>query len=147
MLNGSYDLLLVNGHGLLHPLKCGLVCYVGVTLGKPTIGVAESPVLDRAARRLCRGWQRNPWLRCRQKDLRQRRPHDKPGNCDSNCKRLEPSHYDLRTSTPKCKKEVKGSAPDFHWLLFDLLQLGFFDRYHVLYLAPLLLLIIHVVAH
>lgn len=42
MLKSSYDLLLVDGHGLLHPRKCGLACYVGVTLDKPAIGVAKS---------------------------------------------------------------------------------------------------------
>ena len=42
MLKNTYDLLLIDGHGLLHPRKCGLACYIGVTLDKPTIGVAKS---------------------------------------------------------------------------------------------------------
>ena len=41
-LKSGFDLLLVDGHGLLHPRKCGLACYIGVTLDKSTIGVAKS---------------------------------------------------------------------------------------------------------
>lgn len=42
LLKNSYDLLLVDGHGQLHPRKCGLACYIGVTIDKPTIGIAKS---------------------------------------------------------------------------------------------------------
>jgi deoxyribonuclease V len=42
LLKNTYDLLLIDGHGVLHPRKCGLACYIGVTLDKPTIGVAKS---------------------------------------------------------------------------------------------------------
>jgi deoxyinosine 3'endonuclease (endonuclease V) len=41
-LKNTYDLLLIDGHGVLHPRRCGLACYVGVTVNKPTIGVAKS---------------------------------------------------------------------------------------------------------
>lgn len=40
----EYDVLLVNGHGLAHPRKCGLATYLGVILKKPTVGVANSPI-------------------------------------------------------------------------------------------------------
>lgn len=41
-LQNKFDLLLVDGHGQLHPRRCGLACYIGLTLDKPTIGVAKA---------------------------------------------------------------------------------------------------------
>ena len=42
MLKREFQILLVDGHGLLHPRRCGLACYVGIMMDKPTIGVAKS---------------------------------------------------------------------------------------------------------
>jgi deoxyribonuclease V len=39
--NLDYDLLLVNGHGQLHPRRCGLASYIGVVADKPAMGVAK----------------------------------------------------------------------------------------------------------
>ena len=36
------DVLMINAHGVAHPLFCGCASYVGVLLDKPTIGVAGS---------------------------------------------------------------------------------------------------------
>ena len=36
------DILMVNAHGVAHPFFCGCACYVGVSVNKPTIGVAGS---------------------------------------------------------------------------------------------------------
>jgi deoxyribonuclease V len=36
------DILMVDGHGIAHPLRAGLASYVGVELAKPCIGVAKS---------------------------------------------------------------------------------------------------------
>jgi deoxyribonuclease V len=38
----DFDILLIDGHGILHPRKCGLASYVGYTIDKPTIGVAKN---------------------------------------------------------------------------------------------------------
>lgn len=41
-LKEEFDVLLVDGHGQLHPRLCGLACYVGLMINKPVIGVAKS---------------------------------------------------------------------------------------------------------
>jgi deoxyribonuclease V len=40
-LENEPELLMIAGHGVAHPLKCGLASYVGVELGKATIGIAK----------------------------------------------------------------------------------------------------------
>lgn len=35
------DLLFVNGHGISHPIRCGLATYTGVKLDTPTIGITR----------------------------------------------------------------------------------------------------------
>ncbi len=45
------DVLLIDGHGRLHPALFGVACYVGVRLDLPTIGVAKHPLVGRVSRR------------------------------------------------------------------------------------------------
>jgi deoxyribonuclease V len=40
-LKNRFDLLLIDGHGILHPRRCGLASYIGIIIDKPTIGVAK----------------------------------------------------------------------------------------------------------
>lgn len=41
-LGHVYDVLMVDGHGVLHPRRFGLACYIGIKVDKPTVGVAKS---------------------------------------------------------------------------------------------------------
>ena len=42
------DVILVDGHGIAHPVKSGLAVFVGVELGKPCIGVAKGLLVGEA---------------------------------------------------------------------------------------------------
>ena len=42
LLKNLFDVLLIDGHGILHPRQCGLASYVGIMIDKPTIGVAKN---------------------------------------------------------------------------------------------------------
>jgi deoxyribonuclease V len=42
LLKNRFGLLLIDGHGVLHPRHCGLASYVGIMLDTSTIGVAKS---------------------------------------------------------------------------------------------------------
>ena len=41
-LTSAPDLLMIDGHGLLHPARFGIACHVGVALDRPSVGVAKS---------------------------------------------------------------------------------------------------------
>jgi deoxyribonuclease V len=41
LLRHDFDVLLLDGHGMLHPRKCGLASFVGVLTNRPTIGIAK----------------------------------------------------------------------------------------------------------
>jgi len=41
-LKNKFDLLLIDGNGVLHPRKCGLASYIGIIIDIPTIGVTKN---------------------------------------------------------------------------------------------------------
>ena len=41
------DVLMIDGHGRLHPALFGIACYAGIRLDLPTIGVAKHPLAGR----------------------------------------------------------------------------------------------------
>lgn len=41
------DVLLIDGHGMAHPERCGAATFVGVELGKPSVGVAKSLIAGK----------------------------------------------------------------------------------------------------
>ncbi len=49
-LRDTPSVLLVDGHGRLHPARFGFACYLGVQLDLPTIGVAKNPLVGRLLR-------------------------------------------------------------------------------------------------
>ena len=42
------DVLMIDGHGRLHPARFGIACHAGLRLDLPTIGVAKHPLAGRA---------------------------------------------------------------------------------------------------
>ena len=47
LIKSPYDILLIDAHGILHPRRCGMACYVGVMIDKPTVGVAKNLLCGR----------------------------------------------------------------------------------------------------
>jgi len=46
-LSTEPDLIIVHGHGIAHPKRCGMACQIGLTFDKPTIGCARKLLAGR----------------------------------------------------------------------------------------------------
>jgi deoxyribonuclease V len=44
-LQSDFDMLWLDGHGILHPRRCGIATHLGVLLNKPALGVAKTPLI------------------------------------------------------------------------------------------------------
>lgn len=47
-LSSSPDLLMVHGHGIAHPRRCGIASHLGVVTGIPSVGVADTLLCGEA---------------------------------------------------------------------------------------------------
>ncbi|MCL7382947.1 MAG: endonuclease V [Thaumarchaeota archaeon] len=48
-ISGGWDLLIVDGHGVLHPRRAGLAVIAGFMLDKPTLGIAKKLLVGEEA--------------------------------------------------------------------------------------------------
>jgi deoxyribonuclease V len=46
-LRSDFDLIWLDGHGLMHPRRAGIATQMGVLLGKPSLGVGKTPLTGK----------------------------------------------------------------------------------------------------
>lgn len=46
-LRTSFDVLMIDGNGLLHPYRAGFACHLGLVIDKPSIGIAKKLLCGR----------------------------------------------------------------------------------------------------
>lgn len=50
------DVVIADGHGIMHPYRFGFACHLGLILGKPTIGVAKRPLIGEVGQLNDQNW-------------------------------------------------------------------------------------------
>jgi deoxyribonuclease V len=55
-LRSQPDVFLVDGQGIMHPYRLGFASHLGITLGKPSVGVAKSPLIGQVREFGGEGW-------------------------------------------------------------------------------------------